>query len=379
MTDDRACIAVPMPASEGGPYDAVVYLGSDGQDVLRAELEARFSGRKLVVVCDPGAARAPEWAATLRAPLVMSEAGEPAKKLSAIEALASQLVAHGVDRDTVLVAIGGGAVGDSAGFVASTLLRGIDYVQVPTTLLAMVDSSIGGKTAVNLPAAKNLLGAFHQPRFVFADLCWMETLPARDRAAGLGEVLKHALLGGEEALHAVERDAEALATGPIEGLFDVVVQAVTYKASVVAADPRERGTQRITLNLGHTVGHALERASHERGAPLRHGEAVALGLLAEAQLGRALGHWQEGPARLAAVLPRLGISHALTSTLASFSDEVMMTALLADKKRAGGALRFVLLDAPGRPVIVELDGVVAVEMLRVQNAADTVKHGGGSR
>ena len=378
MTDRRR-IAVPMPASEGGPYDAVVYRGAAGPEALREELASRFPDRRLVVVCDAGLGRGHKWAEALRAPLVESLAGEPAKSLAAVGELAQALLAQGVDRDTVLVAIGGGAVGDSAGFLASTLLRGIDCVQVPTTLLAMVDSSIGGKTAVNLPAGKNLLGAFHQPRFVFADLAWLETLPARDRSAGLGEVLKHALLGGEEALRAIEHDAEALASGPYEALFDVVVQAVTYKAGVVAADPRERGTQRIALNLGHTVGHALERASHEHDDPLRHGEAVALGLLAEAQLGRALGHWQEGPARLSAVLPRLGIAPALTSTLASLSDEVMVTALSADKKRAGGVLRFVLLAAPGRPVIVPLDGIVAVEMLRAQNAADTVQHGGGSR
>ena len=368
-----------MPPLEGGPYDAIVHRAPHGQDALRAELEARFPGRRLVVVCDADVTRGPAWAETLRAPLVMSEAGERAKSLSAVEGLASRIVAHGVDRDTLIVAIGGGAVGDSAGFVAATLLRGIDYVQVPTTLLAMVDSSIGGKTAVNLPAGKNLLGAFHQPRLVFADLSWLETLPARDRAAGLGEVLKHALLGGEDALSSLERDADALARGPVDALFDMVVQAVTYKANVVAADPRERGTQRIMLNLGHTFGHALERASHEHADPLRHGEAVALGLVAEAQLGLALGHWPEGPARLAALLPRLGIAQTLTSTLARLSDEVMETALLADKKRAGGALRFVLLAAPGRPLIVGLDGAAAVEMLRVQNAADTVKHGGGSR
>ena len=376
---DRHRVNVPMPVAEGGPYDVVVYRGSDGPDALRAELALLFTGRRFVVVCDAGLERGPAWASALRAPLVTSPAGEPAKTLAAVEVLAQALVQQGVDRDTVLVVIGGGAVGDAAGFVASTLLRGIDYVQVPTTLLAMVDSSIGGKTAVNLPAGKNLLGAFHQPRLVFADLCWLETLPARERAAGLGEVLKHALLGGEDALRAVECNAEALACGPLHALFDVVVQAVTYKANVVAADPRERGTQRIMLNLGHTVGHALERASREHADPLRHGEAVALGLLAEAQLGRALGHWPQGPERLSALLPRLGIPHALTSTLADLSDEVMETALSADKKRAGGALRFVLLAAPGRPVIVALDGVAAVEMLRAQNAADTVMHGGGSR
>jgi len=205
-------------------------------------------------------------------------------------------------------------------------------------------------------------------------------LPARDRAAGLAEVLKHALLEGEAPLRALEAEAEALAAGPVESLLEVVRGAIAYKAKIVAADPRELlppiagvGARpvsiegRITLNLGHSIGHALERASHDTPDPLRHGEAVALGLLAEAQLGRQLGLWADGPRRLAALLPRLGLTRELAATLRRQSVEVIRTSLAADKKRQDGRLRFVLLDLPGRALAVTLDGARAVEMLLSEN------------
>ena len=226
---------------------------------------------------------------------------------------------------------------------------------------------------------KNLIGAFHQPKLVLSDLSTLATLTARDRTAGLGEVLKHALLAGESAVAAIEAQADALREGPPEALFEVVCTAVSYKARVVAADPREKkralaeeqATGRITLNLGHTIAHGLEIASHQTDDPLRHGEAVLLGLHAEAIIGARLGYWADGPARLAALLPRLGLHTDLQRTVSRLcpqgsgaSSKVILDALEADKKREGGRLRFVLLsDGPGHVREVLLDAARAVEIL----------------
>jgi len=187
--------------------------------------------------------------------------GEDAKSLTEAERTADRLVAGGLDRRGVIVALGGGAVGDLAGFVASVLFRGVAFINVPTTLLAQVDASVGGKTGVNLAAGKNLVGTFHQPQLVFADVGTLDTLPPRDVAAGLAEVVKHALLDGESDL------LERLERGTRPPLAALVVASAAFKARVVATDERESvdaedGAGRAVLNLGHTVGHALETASH---------------------------------------------------------------------------------------------------------------------
>src|SRR5581483_9972346 len=192
----------------------------------------------------------------------------------------------GVDRDALVVAFGGGVVGDLAGFAAACLLRGVRFVQAPTTLLAMVDSSVGGKTGFDHPAGKNLIGAFHQPSAVVADLAHLRTLPARERTAGLAEVVKIAVATDGALLDRVERDAAALGRGEAGALLPVVREAIAAKIRIVRDDEREAGA-RALLNLGHTVGHALE--AHGGYAALLHGEAVALGLIAEMSAAAALG------------------------------------------------------------------------------------------
>ena len=375
-----AVLAIDLPAREGGPHDAII-CRSDGLAQLTAAA-LRFGDRPRFLIADEtvaGLHGAAVRAALGDPPLVLAPAGEAAKSLAVVERLASALVQHGVRRDAVLFALGGGALCDVAGFLAATLLRGIDHVLLPTTLLGMVDAAIGGKTAVNLPSGKNLVGVFHQPRLVLCDLHTLTTLPSRDRHAGLGEVLKHALLEGEAALRELELSAERLRDDPPAALFDVVRRSIEWKAKIVVLDPRERrGLRRKgrttrsrpvvvdgreILNLGHTLGHALELASHKTGAPLRHGEAVGLGLLAEAHIGAALGLWTDGAERIESILPRLGLPHDLAAIWASLSVDVVRSALSADKKNTDDKLRFVLLDQPGRPLAVALDADRALEIL----------------
>ena len=284
--------------------------------------------------------------------------GEGSKTMARAAEVAERLATAGLDRRSAIVALGGGVVGDLAGFVAATLYRGVALVQVPTTLLAMVDSSVGGKTGVNLGAGKNLVGAFHQPRLVYVALETLATLAPRDLSAGLAEVLKHALLDGADALSRLGDDAEAARRGDRAVLARLVAHSCALKARVVAGDEREEQAEggRVLLNLGHTVGHALESHSHRRPraaeGPLRHGEAVGLGLVAAARIGRRSdGAQPDLEQTVAALLGRLGLPSDLDARLA---DPDALADLAADKKRAAGRIRYVALDAPGAPRIVAL-------------------------
>lgn len=263
------------------------------------------------------------------------QSGEHHKTLREAERLFDWLAAHRIERRERLVAIGGGVTGDLVGFAAATWRRGIPFVQVPTTVLAQVDASVGGKVAVDHPAGKNLIGAFHQPSQVLADTRFLKTLPRREVWSGLAEVVKTALLQGEPLLGLVETHLEALARGdgPIE---DVVAQCVVYKAGVVQRDPRERG-ERAVLNLGHTVGHALESLGGY--TELLHGEALAWGLRAALSLS-GLGE-DSREYRLVERLeaPRPG----------SVDVERVLDAMQGDKKVAGGRIRWALLERAGAP------------------------------
>ncbi len=260
-------------------------------------------------------------------------AGEAQKNVRTWSGVVDSILSGEVSRRTVIVALGGGVVGDIVGFAAATVMRGLPLVQLPTTLLAAVDSSVGGKTAVNHARGKNLLGSFHQPRLVYAALDTLDTLPDAERVAGLGEVLKMAVIEGEAALAALEHDAEALAGGGTEVLARVVGRCVAAKAAVVATDEREAGWRAI-LNAGHTVGHGLEAAAGY-GA-LRHGEAVAIGLVAEIEWATRCGHCvEEGlPARLRRLCVLLG----LPSEIPNLSREGILAAMRLDKKGVGDTL-----------------------------------------
>jgi shikimate kinase/3-dehydroquinate synthase len=313
--------------------------------VLAREMFGPNVGRAIVVT-DENVARAGHAEAVraalaadgFAASLIAIPPGEAFKTLAQAEQVAASCVAAGLDRRSALVALGGGVVGDLTGFVAATLYRGIPWAGVPTTLLSMVDSSIGGKTGVDMPAGKNLLGAFWQPRFVLAAPSTLTTLPARELVAGYGEVLKYALL-----------DA---GFGPIESLApgkDVaatVLRSAAYKASVVARDERELTGLRAVLNLGHTVGHAIEAASLTTPSPLLHGEAVALGLIAAARVSTRAGVATEPDleARVTAACERLG----LPSKLDPWIRPDVLLYLGVDKKRAGSLVNFIVLERPGQ-------------------------------
>ncbi len=212
-------------------------------------------------------------------------AGEASKTRETWYQLTDQMLKAGYGRDAAVVALGGGVVGDLAGFLAATYLRGVPYVQVPTSLLAMIDSSVGGKTGIDTDQGKNLVGAFHQPAVVVADLATLTSLPAAHVSAGMAEAVKHGVIANAQYLSELVADSDKILDGEPEALFRTVKGSVEIKAAVVSEDERESG-KRATLNFGHTVAHALEAATEFR---LLHGEAVAAGMLAEADLGVAMG------------------------------------------------------------------------------------------
>jgi 3-dehydroquinate synthase len=272
--------------------------------------------------------------------------GEDAKTLRVYETLLHQLATQEAHRDDPIVALGGGAVGDVAGFVASTYMRGVPLIQVPTTLTAQVDASIGGKTAINLPEGKNLVGTFAQPRIVVADVDTLVTLSDRDFRSGLAEVAKYALTLDEELLRVLERDPSPILARDSVVLEEVVARCVAAKAHVVAEDELDAG-RRLVLNYGHTIGHALERLDAFAGRS--HGEAVAVGMVFAGRLAQARGISADGlAARTARLLSSLGLE-----TDGSLPDaDAILAACRLDKKYRGG-VRFVLLEGVGRPVVVD--------------------------
>jgi 3-dehydroquinate synthase len=270
-------------------------------------------------------------------------AGEGSKNLSVYEGIVRRLAALGVPRNGTLFALGGGVIGDLGGFVASSYMRGIDFVQLPTSLLAMVDSSVGGKVGLDLPEGKNLVGAFLQPRLVAANLDWLGTLPPREVSHGLAEVVKMGLLAGGAFFTGLKRVAEARARDK-EALQALILHSVRFKAAVVAEDEREAGP-RATLNYGHTVGHGLEAAA---GYDLPHGEAIAAGMLVAARLGS-----QKLGTNLLETHEDLIRAAGLPLKVPVADIEAVLRAMGRDKKRrsfdATQTYRFVLLKDIGRP------------------------------
>jgi 3-dehydroquinate synthase len=271
--------------------------------------------------------------------------GEAAKEITVAAGLWSRLAAHQIGRSDCIVGIGGGAACDLAGFVAASWLRGVRVVLVPTTLLGMVDAAIGGKTAVNIPEGKNLVGAFHPPAGVLADLATLTSLPRRDYVSGLAEVIKAGFIADPVILDLVEADPAAAATPDGVSSIELVERAVRVKAAVVAKDLREAGPREF-LNYGHTLGHAIERAE-EFG--FRHGEAVSIGMVYVAALGRMSGRLDEATAqRHASVLTSVGLPTAYKAG----AWPQLRAAMAVDKKTRGARLRFVVLDGLAKPGIL---------------------------
>jgi len=288
--------------------------------------------------------------------------GEAHKSFANVGLALEALAALGATRDACVIALGGGVVGDLAGFTAASWMRGIDFIQIPTTLLSMVDSSVGGKTGVNLAAGKNLVGAFHQPRAVVADIGTLDSLPVREYRAGLAEVIKGAAIGDAAFFAWLEQHADALAARDEPALVQAIATKVRYKAGVVARDETEQG-ERALLNLGHTFGHALETAGHY--TTLLHGEGVAVGMLLAARLSEQLGmSVQADTSRLERLLQAVGLP---TGVPAGFDPEQLLALMRLDKKNTAGTLRLILWRGIGLAEIVS--GVNEANVLTVLREA----------
>lgn len=318
----------------GGQYDVII-----GEGVLpRLRQLAQVAG-PLAVVTDENVG--PLYAAQIgdAACVITLPAGERHKTLASVQRIYDALLAAGLDRSGTVVALGGGVIGDMAGFAAATYMRGVDFVQCPTSLLAMVDASVGGKTGVDLPQGKNLVGAFKQPTAVLIDTSTLQTLPPEELTAGMAEVIKHGLIGAPGLLARVEQGGGGAegSSVRIPNPRSLVLEAVQVKRDVVQADPFERG-RRALLNLGHTFGHAIEQVS---GYAVRHGEAVAMGLVCAAHLSARLGFCDAAlQQRIETVLARVGLPARIPAHLAP---EAIYAAMFSDKKKAAGKLRFILI------------------------------------
>ena len=339
---------------------------------LADELE-RLERRRAIVVTEPGAwsAVGADLAKGLAArgfglEIVELPQGEAAKRMAVIEKAASTLATLRVTRDEPLVAVGGGALGDAAGFLAAVWLRGVPVVHLPTSLVAQIDSSIGGKTAIDLPEGKNLIGAFHQPAAVITDVALLRSLPPRHMRAALGEAVKMAALGDERLMELLETDGEAIASGDSTAfesgaIAELVERCAWTKVQVVLADEREKasaGDGRIRLNLGHTVGHGLEAALGYAG--ILHGEAVAYGLRAASRIGAAVGVTPpEQAARIEGLLSKLDLGSAPPRA----SLEAVLEAIEADKKHGAAGLRWVLPRAAGVEVRADVPEALVREVV----------------
>jgi 3-dehydroquinate synthase len=272
--------------------------------------------------------------------------GEEHKRLRTVERLAEQMAEGHADRSSLLIAFGGGIVGDVGGFLAAVYMRGIDYIQVPTTLLAQVDSSVGGKTGVNLQAGKNLVGSFHHPLAVFADIEVLQTLPSRELRAGLFESIKAGVIRDAKLFAFMERNFEAILARDSKAIEYVVAASVRMKADVVGIDERESGL-RMILNYGHTLGHALEAST--RYKKLLHGEAIAWGMIAATRLGLARGTITEAQAgRIEKLIFAYGPLPVLSLPI-----DRLLNAATRDKKNRSGVRRFILPSGIGDAVVVE--------------------------
>lgn len=271
-------------------------------------------------------------------------AGEKQKNLDTVQALYRTLISHKLDRGDFLIALGGGVTGDLTGYTAATYLRGIDFVQIPTSLLSQVDSSIGGKTGVDFDEYKNMVGAFHQPRLVYMNLAALQSLPEREYLSGMGEIIKHGMIRDKSYYEWLYTNREAIIKRDLSVLEEMIAASCHIKRSVVEKDPEEKG-ERALLNFGHTLGHAIEKLM---GFSLLHGECVALGMMAAAHLSVQRGNIQADEMdRLSELLKKF----SLPVSLSGLSAEDILAASKNDKKMEAGVIKFVLLQDIGNACI----------------------------
>lgn len=341
---------IPVTGDGFQPYDVVIGRG------LLSDLGRRIAGlakHRTVIITDetvaglhgPAVLAALE-AAGVRARLLTVPPGETSKSFAELERVIDRLLAFGLDRRDLIVALGGGVVGDLAGLAAALFMRGIDFVQVPTTLLAQVDSSVGGKTAIDTPRGKNLVGAFHQPRLVVADIDLLATLPPRQLRSGWAEVLKHGLICDPTFFDWLADEGAVGAGGDPAALTRAVVRSVEIKSAIVGEDEKEAG-RRALLNLGHTFGHAIEAELGFDERKITHGEAVALGCAMAFRFSASSGLCEGGVAdRVEQVIAAAGLPARLAD-VGAFSAEALVNRMAGDKKAEGGRLTLILARAIG--------------------------------
>ena len=290
--------------------------------------------------------------------------GESFKDWQHLQLIFDELLAHGADRQSMIIALGGGVVGDMAGFGAASFMRGIRFIQVPTSLLAQVDSSVGGKTGINHPLGKNMIGAFHQPVAVIADLNTLRTLPPRELSAGLAEVIKHGAIADADFLDWIEANTSALLACDTDAMAHAVLRSCEIKSAVVSADEREGGI-RATLNFGHTFGHAIE--SGLGYGEWLHGEAVGCGMVMAADLSVRLGHIGQADAQR---LKRIIASMHLPIAPPKLGSQRFMELMQVDKKTEGGQIRYITLGSIGAARIQQVPDATVIETLIATGAAE---------
>jgi 3-dehydroquinate synthase len=347
---------IPVSGAGFQTYDVVVGRGLLGQAGQRVAPLAR--GRTVIVSDETVAAihgealRASLEGAGVRTGMVTVPAGEASKSFAQLERVLDRLLEIGLDRRDVIVALGGGVVGDLAGLAAALYMRGVDFVQVPTTLLAQVDSSVGGKTAIDTPRGKNLVGAFHQPRLVLADIDVLATLPEKQLRSGWAEVLKHGLICDAAFFDWLAGEGAAGAMGDPTALERAVVRSVEIKAAVVGEDEKEAG-RRALLNLGHTFGHAVEAELGFEETALAHGEAVALGCCMAFRYSARQGLCPTADAeRVEAVIKAAGLPTRLDQA-GAFAADRLLALMAGDKKAEGGALTLILAHGIGQAFVAK--------------------------
>ena len=378
MSGAPAGFATGVSANAPGEIETVrVDLGARGYDILvgpgliaaaGAHIAPRLRRPRTVIVTDSHVAalhleplQAALAAAGLRSDTILLPPGEATKQFDRLAGLLDRLLDLKIDRNTTLLALGGGVIGDIGGFAASIALRGIDFVQIPTTLLAQVDSSVGGKTGINTRHGKNLVGSFYQPILVLADTDALRTLPARDLLAGYAEVAKYGLIDDPAFFAWLEANGRRLLDGDMAAMRRAVVTSCRAKAAIVAADERETG-DRALLNLGHTFGHALE-AEAGYGGELLHGEAVAIGMCLAFDLSARLGLCPpEDAARVRRHLAAVGLPTAIPGN-GPGDVEALLDRMRQDKKASDGRLTFILARGIGRAFVTREVPVEAVRSL----------------
>ena len=336
-----------------------VMIGTDNLAELGKIIDEHAWGKDIFIITDPLVSDlfGDEIKKGFKKRLVFIEVprGERFKRLNIAAKLYDQLVKYDAHRDALIIALGGGVIGDMAGFIAATYMRGINYIQVPTTLLAQVDASVGGKTGVNHPSCKNLIGSFYQPKAVFIDVATLTTLPARELRTGLAEVVKYGIIEDADFFKFLEENAHHLNTkafeteetkrGALKLWQIIVVESVKIKAKVVEKDEKENGL-RMILNYGHTIGHAIESLTKYRA--YNHGEAVAIGMLAAAMIANKVGLLEKKEIeRIRNLLEKLG----LPTSIEGLTKDKIIKAMGIDKKISEGKIKFVLPEKIGKVVI----------------------------